>query len=68
MSGVIAFPCDQSLANWVKKQRRNLKESKLTEEQVKWLNDIGFKWSMYGNSEQEQSSSDGEQIDDAILI
>ena len=43
-SNVLRSDPDKQLSGWVKRQRNNLKEGRLTPSQIRRLNDLGFVW------------------------
>jgi hypothetical protein len=40
----LKYPTDQSLANWVNKQRTEHRKGRMAHERIQLLEDIGFRW------------------------
>ena len=49
-SSVLRSDPDKSLSGWVKRQRNNRKEGKLTQDQIDLLEDVGFIWHRTNNA------------------
>ena len=49
-SSVLRSDPDKSLSGWVKRQRNNRKEGKLTQDQIDILDDVGFIWHRTNNA------------------